>query len=118
MATKVLIVDDEELIRRSLARAFLSRGCEVQLASDGMEGLEKWQTFKPNLVLLDVLMPRMTGPQVLGRRDELPLSKVILISAYTGEYDPSRAQAMGADLFVPKPFPDIFGVVDKALGLL
>jgi CheY-like chemotaxis protein len=115
---RVLVIDDEALIRRSLSRAFAARACEVHEAADGAEGLEKWKTLSPNLVVLDVLMPRMTGPQVLSRRGELPNAKVVLISAYTGEYDPSRAQAMGADLFIPKPFADIFLVVDSALQLL
>lgn len=112
---KVLIVDDEPLVRRSLGRALKSRGHEVQEADNGLTGLAMWKADPPQVMLLDVLMPGLTGPQVLQEmREQQPQfeTKVVLISAFTGEHNMESAQQMGASLFIPKPFADIFNVVD------
>lgn len=117
---KVLIVDDEPLIRRSLARALKSRGHEVLEAENGELGFATWKEYRPEVMFLDVLMPGLTGPQVLMKmREELPNfeTKVVLISAYTGEHNIESAQQMGAALFIPKPFVDIFSVVAAAENL-
>ena len=110
---KVLIVDDEPLVRLSLKRALHKCGHLIEEAEDGQSGLEKWQIFKPDLVFLDVLMPRLSGPDLLRAlsKTDRAFSKVILMSAFTGEYDLERAQSLGAHLFIPKPFEDIFAVV-------
>ncbi len=111
---KILIVDDEPLVRKSLSRACRSRGHEVIEACDGSEGLSLWGTSAPDLVFLDVLMPGLSGPELL--REAGPIkgkAKVILMSAYSGEHNIVTAQQLGADLFIPKPFEDIFSVVTK-----
>ncbi len=115
---KVLVVDDESLVRRSLARALKSRGHEVVEAVDGNEGLRLWQETRPDLIFLDVLMPGLTGPQVLVEMGEGKSGRVVLISAFTGEHNMETALQMGADLFIPKPFEDIFSVVQMAEGLV
>jgi two-component system, response regulator PdtaR len=115
---RILIVDDEDLIRSSLRRAFEMRKHEVFVAANGHEGLELWQRHHPEIVILDVLMPNLTGPQVLANIGDIGSTKVILISAYTGEYDVKRATELGAALFIPKPFHNIFEVVDRAENLV
>ncbi|MBO9666944.1 MAG: response regulator [Bdellovibrio sp.] len=115
---KVLIVDDEALVRRSLSRAFKAKGHEVSEAVDGKEGLEQWKAFSPDLVFLDVLMPALTGPEVLKEIGAARSGKVILMSAFAGEHNMETALQMGADLFVPKPFEDIFAIVKMAEDLL
>ena len=126
---KILIVDDEPLVRKSLGRACRARGHEVIEAADGQEGLARWREVRPDLVFLDVLMPAMSGPEVLqiiAKESVEPgptKARVILISAYSGEHDvaserSSAARTMGADLFIPKPFEDIFAVVAKAEELM
>ena len=82
-------------------------------AVDGLDGLEKWKTFLPDLVFLDVLMPRMSGPEVMRQRPNQ--AKIVLMSAFAGEHAPAQE---GADLFLPKPFEDIFAVVAKAEALV
>ena len=62
---KVLIIDDEPIIRRALGRVFKKRGHEVLEAEGGESGLEKWKSSGPDLVFLDVLMPDLNGPQVI-----------------------------------------------------
>lgn len=116
---KILIIDDEPLVRRSLKKAFLlNTDHTVEEASDGVEGIEKWRTFAPDLVLLDVLMPKMSGPEVLQKisQDKSP-AKVVLISAYSGEHNLQTAQKLGAHLFLAKPFEDIFNIVKICEGL-
>lgn len=113
----MLIVDDETLVRRSLHRALKSKGHEVFEATNGVEGLQIWRAEKPDLVFLDVLMPGLTGPEVLKEIGETK-AKVILMSAFSGEHNMQTAQQMGANLFVPKPFEDIFAVVALAESLL
>lgn len=109
---KVLVVDDEVLVRRSLIRALARKGYEVLEASDGAEGLSIWKEHSPDVVFLDVLMPRLTGPEVLREIGDKNTAKVILMSAFTGEHNKQTAQEMGASLFVSKPFEDIFAVVN------
>lgn len=115
---KILIVDDEPLVRRSLGRALKSRGHEIFEAEDGLQGLTLWREHKPDLVFLDVLMPKLTGPQVLAEIGKDRSGKVILISAFSGEHNMETAAQMGADLFIPKPFEDIFAIVSVAEELL
>jgi DNA-binding response OmpR family regulator len=115
---KILIVDDEPLVRKSLGRAFRAKGHEVTEAVDGNEGLKFWMSSNPDLVFVDVLMPGLSGPELLREvKPKLGASwkgVVILMSAYSGEHNVATAQQMGADLFIPKPFDDIFALVAKA----
>lgn len=113
---KVLIVDDEPLVRRSLIRAMTARGHQCVEAEDGDAGLAKWKSENPDLVFLDVLMPGLTGPQVIQARGSHQ-SKVILMSAYSGEHNMETAVKMGAAMFIPKPFEDVFEVIRLAEGL-
>ena len=110
---KVLIVDDEALVRRSLRRALEKSGHVVMEAEDGRQALELWSQLAPDLVFLDVLMPRLSGPETLKhlKMEDRRRAKVILMSAFTGEHNSEKARSLGADLFVPKPFEDIFAIV-------
>lgn len=116
---KILIVDDEPLVRKSLGRACAAKGHQVIEAVDGSEGLVKWLEADPDVVFLDVLMPGLSGPELLKEiaartgATTRPRARVLLMSAYSGEHNIATAQQMGADLFIPKPFDDVFAVVAK-----
>jgi DNA-binding response OmpR family regulator len=114
---KILIVDDEPIIRRSLERAATLRGHTVKTAADGEEGGRAWLSFDPDLVFLDVLMPVLSGPQLLQSLETVR-ARVILMSAYTGEYNLDRAKELGADLFLAKPFQNIFEVIERGEELV
>lgn len=119
MKKKILVVDDEPLVRRSLKR-ILEGSYTVYEAEDGLKGLNLWKEHQPDLVILDVLMPGLSGPQVLMEisQEERKKAKVVLISAYSGEYDLDKAKTLGFDLFIPKPFDDVFrirAVLEKLL---
>lgn len=111
---KVLVVDDEALVRRSLGRALRSKGHDVVEAADGAAGLEAWRASDPDLVFLDVLMPGLTGPQVLSSYGAQRRAKVILMSAFAGDSKVENPELHGADIFIPKPFDDIFEIVSIA----
>lgn len=117
---RILIVDDEPLIRRSLSRVFQARGWQVLEAAEGISGLETWNRERPQVVLLDVLMPGLSGPQVLQSvSNEVKNStKIFMMSAFTGDWNHSKAIELGAQAFLPKPFDDIFeiaAVVEKSV---
>ena len=65
---RVLIIDDELLIRESLARVAQAMGHETRVEKNGKDGLKAWKEFQPQLVFLDILMPEMDGPAVLQAR--------------------------------------------------
>jgi two-component system, response regulator PdtaR len=115
---KVLIVDDEPLVRRSLCRAFKGKGHEVDQAENGIDGYQKIKNQIFDIVFLDVLMPGLTGPQVLQKVGKETSTKFILMSAFSGEHNMETANQMGADLFIPKPFDDIFEIVRMAENLM
>jgi DNA-binding response OmpR family regulator len=113
---KVLIIDDEPLVRRSLARALKVAGHEVIEAEDGPVGLDLWLNEIPNLVFIDVLMPGMTGPEVIQSipLDKKSQTKIIMMSAFTGKEGNHPVITEGVDLFLTKPFEDIFKIVKMA----
>jgi len=108
---KVLIIDDEPLVRKSLARVFMAQGWEVHTAEGGVEGHKLWVEIAPEVVVLDILMPDLSGPKVLELLP--PASFVVLISAYKGEYSDKNVKSLGAQMFVAKPFEDIFQTVNS-----
>ncbi|MCB0408259.1 MAG: response regulator [Bdellovibrionales bacterium] len=114
---KILIVDDEPLVRIALSRACKTRGHEIIEASGGEEGLDLWIQEQPDLIFLDVLMPDMNGPKVIEKVSHQNRGKIILMSAYTGGYDLKKAQSVGADVFIPKPFDDVFEIIKVAESL-
>lgn len=114
---RVLIVDDEALVRRSLARALSGKGHEVHEAVDGLEGAQKWRDLNPDLVVLDVLMPGKTGPELLAEFRSVSQAIVVMISAFSGEHNIESSLKMGAQAFIPKPFDDIFSVCEQIESL-
>lgn len=114
---KILIVDDEALVRRSLEKVFLREDFEVATAHDGLDGLEKWKSFQPDIVLLDVLMPGLTGPQLLQKIND-PKARVILMSAYSGDYDLNSLKHLGVMDFISKPFGDVFEIVTRVKNVM
>ena len=110
---KVLIIDDEPLVRRSLEKVFQKAGHEVVTASDGSEGVVRWSEGKPDGVVVDVLMPGLTGPEVISEVNPDSKTAIILISAYSGDYNPESVKQLGADIFIEKPFESITDIVDS-----
>ena len=115
---KVLVVDDEGVVAKALLRAFESRGHAVMVARTGEEGVEKWEEFSPEVVMLDVVMPGLTGPQVIeefrrrkGTEEGLSDAFIILMTAHSGIKGREPALRLGAHDFIQKPFDNIFDLV-------
>lgn len=105
---KVLIVDDEPDILLMLRVNLEAEGYETLLASDGATALRRMEEERPDIVLLDIMMPIMDGWGVLEKTDGFePRPRIIMLSAKAGEDDVTRAWQLGADEYVTKPFdPD------------
>ena len=102
---KVLIVDDEPDVRQLLYDFLTGRDYEVVLAAGGLEAIDMVEREKPDLVLLDVVMPGVNGVETLRRIAEIdPPLRVIMVTANADIGLTSRLLAMGAVDYIPKPF--------------
>ncbi|TCJ18335.1 response regulator transcription factor [Rubrobacter taiwanensis] len=100
---RVLVIDDERLL--ALARLALSKnGLEVQTATSGLEGLSRLGDSEPDLVILDVVMPDVSGWEVLRRIRESSDIPVMLLSGRDSDVDKARGLDLGADDYLTKPF--------------
>ncbi|MES3037252.1 MAG: response regulator [Bdellovibrionota bacterium] len=117
--TSILIIDDENLIRRSLSRALPKyiKSSEIFEASDGLQGQEMWLRIKPDLVIIDVLMPEMSGPEVIRSIPVGMQTKVVMISAHQGQIE-TQTPGLKYDLFIAKPFEDIHAVAEQISKVL
>ena len=107
MARKVLIADDEQNIVISLEFLLKREGFEVLVAADGEAALQMIAEHHPDLVLLDVMMPKRNGYEVCQRMRERPDwrgIKIIMLSAKGRDVEVSKGVSLGADLYVTKPF--------------
>lgn len=110
MSGKVLAVDDDPVIQRLLQVNLEMEGFDVELASDGVEALERMRASTPDLVLLDVMMPELDGWAVCAQMKEDPaLAEVpiIFLSARAQDTDVERGTGLGADAYITKPFDPI-----------
>jgi two-component system response regulator AtoC len=117
MKTSVLVIDDEVLIRKSLAKVLKARGYAVELASTGAEGLEKTSQVRPQVLILDMRLPDTDGLSVLRRVRHLdPLIQAIVITAFGDVQSAVEAMKLGACDFLRKPYEmeDIVLAVESA----
>ena len=106
-AANVLLVDDDPVILKLLQVNFEMEGFNVSTANDGVEGLEKARAERPDIVLLDIMMPRMDGLQVTKALKGDPETKdipIILLSAKAQASDIQAGKDIGADDYLTKPF--------------
>jgi DNA-binding response OmpR family regulator len=107
MTRRILIVDDEPNIVLSLEFLMQHSGFEVAVARDGEEALAQMAAFRPDLVLLDIMLPKLNGYEVCQKLRENPDwagVKVVMLSAKGRELEVSKGLALGADAYVTKPF--------------
>ena len=107
MALKVLAVDDSKTIRMIVKKAFKTYDCEVIEAENGKEGLEAASKEKPDLIILDITMPVMTGPEMLEALKKDPALKeipVIMLTAESGKENVVQILKMGVKDYMVKPF--------------
>jgi len=119
MRSKVLVVDDSALARRSLRQILETAGCEVIEAEDGLSALERYYLERPDVVLLDLVMRGMYGLEVLHKLRELDAdARIVVVTADIQTSSHELAEQAGAKAFINKPFDrsEILGALDAALG--
>jgi DNA-binding response OmpR family regulator len=117
---RILVVDDEPDVSSLLTLLLKSKGYEVITAMDGQEALEKARKEKPNLILLDIMLPRLDGYKVarmLKFDENFSHIPIVMLTAKIQEKDKKIGLEMGADDYVTKPF-DTVNLLEKIKGIL
>ena len=107
MSKKILIVDDDPNIIKAVSTLLQLHDYEVKSAVNGEEGYNFFLEFKPEIVLVDIMMPKLNGHELVLkiRKDSHPfLKKIVYLTAKGMEYDKREGYAKGADEFIVKPF--------------
>jgi len=118
MAKKILLIEDEEIMIDLLQRKLSKEGYDVSVARDGVEGLDKMREIKPDIVLLDIVMPKKGGFEVMedmAKEEELKAIPVIIISNSGQPVELGRAKKLGAKDWLIKTEFDPQEVIDKVV---
>ena len=118
MAKKILIIEDEEIMINLLQRKLTTEGYEISVAKDGEEGIRAMQEVRPDLVLLDIIMPKMGGFEVMeemNKNKKLEKIPIIVISNSGQPVELDRAQKLGAKDWLVKTEFDPQEVIDKVV---
>src|ERR671920_259663 len=101
---KILLVDDEPSLQKMLTHALEREGFQVQVAGDGEAALEAFKTYEPHLIVLDIMLPKLDGTEVIRRIRSQSDVPVIMLTARDDEIDRVVGLELGADDYVTKPF--------------
>lgn len=122
MAAKILIAEDDANILGLLSVFLSGLGYAVSLARDGQEALEMAAQIKPDLMIVDVMMPRMNGFKLVNSlamdRHDIPMPKIVMLTSLADQENVQRGMSVGADVYIPKPFnlEDVAARVKELLG--
>ncbi len=106
-AVKVMVIDDSNTIRRSAEIFLKASGCEVVLAEDGFDALAKISNEHPDVIFVDIMMPKLDGYQtcsLIKRNVRYKSTPVIMLSSKDGLFDRARGRMVGSDQYLTKPF--------------
>ncbi|KGI78626.1 pilus assembly protein PilG [Oleiagrimonas soli] len=104
---RVMVIDDSKTIRRTAETLLKKEGCDVQTAVDGFEALSKISDLKPQIVFVDIMMPRLDGYQtcaLIKNNRQFRATPVIMLSSKDGLFDKARGRIVGAEQYLTKPF--------------
>ena len=104
---RILVVDDSATIRRSAETMLAKEGCEVITAENGFEALSKITRYRPNLIFVDIMMPRLDGYQtcaIIKNNAEFRNTPVVMLTSKDGLFDMARGRVVGSDQYLTKPF--------------
>ncbi len=115
---KVLIIDDSKTIRRTAELLLEKVGCQVVSAIDGFDALSKITEHQPQLIFIDIMMPRLDGYQtcaLIKNNANYKHIPVVMLSSKDGLFDKAKGRVVGADEYLTKPFSkeELFLVLDK-----
>jgi twitching motility two-component system response regulator PilG len=104
---KVMVIDDSNTIRRSAEIFLVQAGCKVILAEDGFDALAKIADHQPDVVFVDIMMPRLDGYQtcaLIKKNVKFAATPVIMLSSKDGLFDRARGRMVGSNQYLTKPF--------------
>jgi DNA-binding response OmpR family regulator len=118
MSKKILIVDDSMIFRCAMSRLLEFAGYEVQGAEDGIDGLEQFEAFRPDLVAVDLNMPCMDGFEMIRRLRERSAVPVLILSARNTQADRAQGLSVGSNGYLIKPFrtDELFESIENLLS--
>ena len=113
---KVMVIDDSKTIRRTAETLLKKEGCNVVTATDGFEALAKIADHNPDIIFVDIMMPRLDGYQtcsLIKHNKEFKQTPVIMLSSKDGLFDKARGRIVGSDQYLTKPFTkdDLIGTI-------
>ena len=104
---KVLVIDDSKTIRRSAENLLSKEGCDVITATDGFDALAKIADSRPEIIFVDIMMPRLDGYQtcaLIKNNQEFKTTPVVMLSSKDGLFDKAKGRIVGSDQYITKPF--------------
>ena len=118
---KVMIIDDSKTIRRSAETLLKKAGCEVVTAVDGFEALAKITVHKPDIIFVDIMMPRLDGYQtcaLIKNNQIFKATPVIMLSSKDSIFDRARGRIVGSEKYLTKPFSreDLISAITTHVG--
>ena len=115
---KVMVIDDSKTIRRTAETLLKKEGCAVVTATDGFEALSKITDQEPDIIFVDIMMPRLDGYQtcaLIKHNQVFRNTPVIMLSSKDGLFDKARGRIVGSDQYLTKPFTkdELLGAIKK-----
>ncbi len=115
---KVMVIDDSKTIRRTAETLLKKAGCEVITANDGFEALSKIADSHPDIIFVDIMMPRLDGYQttaLIKNNKQFKRTPVIMLSSKDGLFDRARGRIVGSEQYLTKPFTkdELLGAIRK-----
>jgi len=115
---KVMVIDDSKTIRRTAETLLKKVGCEVITATDGFEALAKIADHRPQIIFVDIMMPRLDGYQttaLIKNNKVFKKTPVIMLSSKDGLFDRARGRIVGSEQYLTKPFTkeELLGAIKK-----
>ena len=115
---KVMVIDDSKTIRRSAETLLKKAGCNVITANDGFEALARVADHRPDIIFIDIMMPRLDGYQttaLIKRNNEFKHTPIIMLSSKDGLFDRARGRVVGSEEYLTKPFTkeDLLGAIKR-----
>ena len=115
---KVMIIDDSKTIRRTAETLLAKAGCDVVTAVDGFDALAKIADTNPDLIFVDIMMPRLDGYQtcsLIKNNADFAATPVIMLSSKDGLFDKARGRIVGSDEYLTKPFSkeELFDAIER-----
>ncbi len=115
---KVMVIDDSKTIRRTAETLLKKEGCDVITATDGFEALAKIADYQPNIIFVDIMMPRLDGYQtcaLIKNHQLFRRTPVIMLSSKDGLFDKAKGRIVGSEEYLTKPFTrdELLGTVRR-----